>query len=147
MSLFKIFDVAGSGMAAQSLRLNTVASNLANADSVSGSPDTAYRAKEPLFAAAREQAGRQFAGTADGRNGDGEAAVRTLGVSESQRPVESRYEPGNPMADASGYVYGSNVNPIDELVNMISASRSYQNNVEVMNTTKQLLVKTLDLGK
>ena len=139
MSLFKIFDVAGSGMAAQSLRLNTVASNLANADSVAGSPDAAYRAKEPLFAtvqrnlAAKEQEGAQ--------------GVQVLGVTESQAAVESRYEPGNPLADGDGYVYASNVNPVDELVNMISASRSYQNNVEVMNSTRQLMQKTLDLGK
>jgi flagellar basal-body rod protein FlgC len=73
--------------------------------------------------------------------------VNVDGVTESQAAIPSRYEPGNPMADANGYVYGSNVNPVDELVNMISASRSYQNNVEVMNTTKQLMVKTLDLGK
>ena len=139
MSLFKIFDVAGSGMAAQSLRLNTVASNIANADSVAGSPEAAYRAKEPLFAtvqrnlAAREQEGAQ--------------GVQVLGISESQAAVESRYEPGNPLADGDGYVYASNVNPVDELVNMISASRSYQNNVEVMNSTRQLMQKTLDLGK
>jgi flagellar basal-body rod protein FlgC len=142
MSMFKIFDVAGSGMAAQSLRLNTVASNLANADSVSGSPEGAYRAKEPLFAAVQRALGG--AGNADG---DGSVGVQVKGVTESQADVQARYEPGNPMADGNGYVYGSNVNPIDELVNMISASRSYQNNVEVMNTTKQLMLKTLDLGK
>jgi len=139
MSLFKIFDVAGSGMAAQSLRLNTVASNIANADSVAGSPEAAYRAKEPLFAtvqrnlAAKEQEGAQ--------------GVQVPGATESQAAVESRYEPGNPLADGDGYVYASNVNPVDELVNMISASRSYQNNVEVMNSTRQLMQKTLDLGK
>ena len=142
MSMFKIFDVAGSGMAAQSLRLNTVASNLANADSVSGTPEGAYRAKEPLFAAVQRALGS--AGSADG---DSSVGVQVKGVTESQADVQARYEPGNPMADADGYVYGSNVNPVDELVNMISASRSYQNNVEVMNTTKQLMVKTLDLGK
>lgn len=142
MSMFKIFDVAGSGMAAQSLRLNTVASNLANADSVSGTPEGAYRAKEPLFAAVQRALGG--AGHADG---DSSVGVQVKGVTESQADVQARYEPGNPMADATGYVYGSNVNPIDELVNMISASRSYQNNVEVMNTTKQLMLKTLDLGK
>ena len=78
---------------------------------------------------------------------DGTSGGQTLGVSESQADIQSRYEPGNPMADANGNVYGSNVNPIDELVNMISASRSYQNNVEVMNTAKQLMLKTLDVGK
>ena len=140
MSLFNIFNVAGSGMAAQSTRLNTVASNLANADSVASSPAGAYRAKEPLFAAVR-------AGL-DGQPAEaGSDGVKVLGVTESQAAITSRYEPGNPMADTDGYVYQSNVNPVDELVNMISASRSYQNNVEVMNTARQLMQKTLDLGK
>ncbi|MGC1549924.1 MAG: flagellar basal body rod protein FlgC [Rhodanobacter sp.] len=142
MSLFKIFDTAGSGMAAQSLRLNTVASNLANADSVSSSADSAYRAKELLFAPTQTAEPGSLSQDANaGTNG-----VQMLGVTESQQPVETRYEPGNPMADGDGYVYGSNVNPIDELVNMISASRSYQNNVEVMNTAKQLMIKTIGLG-
>ncbi|RDS82104.1 flagellar basal body rod protein FlgC [Dyella monticola] len=141
MSLMKIFDTAGSGMAAESLRLNTVASNLANADSVSSSADSAYKAKELLFAPTQESDGIASLDSDGVNNG-----VRMVGVSESQQPVETHYEPGNPMADQNGYVYGSNVNPIDELVNMISASRSYQNNVEVMNTTKQLMIKTIDLG-
>ena len=140
MSMFKIFDTAGSGMAAQSLRLNTVASNLANAESVSSTQQGAYRAKEPLFAAIKQRVDGAMADAAT-------VGVKVDGVTESQAAIPSRYEPGNPMADANGYVYGSNVNPVDELVNMISASRSYQNNVEVMNTTKQLMVKTLDLGK
>lgn len=149
MSLFNIFNVAGSGMAAQSMRLNTVASNLANADSVASTPEAAYRAKEPLFAAIR--GGLAQGGPAgDGLNGqpaDAGGGVRVLGVAESPNAITSRYEPGNPLADADGYVYQSNVNPVDELVNMISASRSYQNNVEVMNTARQLMQKTLDLGK
>jgi len=142
MSLMKIFDTAGSGMAAESLRLNTVASNLANADSVSSSPDAAYKAKELLFAPVLQAQG----GVGAQGNADNSVGVHMVGVTESQQPVESHYEPGNPMADANGFVYGSNVNPIDELVNMISASRSYQNNVEVMNTTKQLMIKTINLG-
>jgi flagellar basal-body rod protein FlgC len=142
MSLMKIFDTAGSGMSAESLRLNTVASNLANADSVSSSPDAAYKAKELMFSPLLQAHGGL------GAQGDADAnvGVRMAGVTESQQPVESHYEPGNPMADANGFVYGSNVNPIDELVNMISASRSYQNNVEVMNTAKQLMIKTINLG-
>lgn len=141
MSLMKIFDTAGSGMAAETLRLNATASNLANANSVSSSPDAAYKAKELLFAPTQDSDGAF--GSQDGQANNG---VHMIGVSESQQPVESHYEPGNPMADQNGYVYGTNVNPIDELVNMISASRSYQNNVEVMNTTKQLMIKTIDLG-
>ena len=147
MSLYSIFNVAGSGMAAQSLRLNTVASNLANAESVSGTPEGAYRAREPLFAATQKQ---QFAQLGDGNGSPGAetgGGVQVLGVTESQDAIPQRYEPGNPLANADGYVYGSNVNPVDELVNMISASRSYQNNVEVMNTAKQLMIKTLTLGQ
>jgi flagellar basal-body rod protein FlgC len=145
MSMFKVFDVAGSGMAAQSLRLNTTASNLANANSVASSPDKAYRAREPLFAAVHADA---MAGQGSGGDTrDASVGVRVTGITESQAPVERHFEPGNPAADADGYVYGSNVNPIDELVNMISASRSYQNDVEVMQSAKQLMLKTLDLGK
>jgi flagellar basal-body rod protein FlgC len=140
MSLTRIFDVAGSGMAAQSLRLNVVASNLANANSVASSPDAAYRAREPLFAAVQRQAG------AAAQGGDATVGVQVRGIAESDAPVNAQYEPGNPMADADGYVYASNVNPVEELVNMISASRSYQSDVEVMNTTKQLMLKTLTLG-
>ena len=139
MSLFSVYNVAGSGMAAQSTRLNTVASNLANADSVSSTAEGAYRSREPLFAAVKSQfdPGQQAVGE----------GVQVLGVTESQAAIPSRYEPGNPLANADGYVFASNVNPVDELVNMISASRSYQNNVEVMNSTRQLMQKTLDLGK
>lgn len=144
MSMFKIFDVAGSGMAAQSLRLNTTASNLANANSVASSPDKAYRAREPLFAAVHADA---MAGASGNNTNAATVGVRVTGITESQAPIERHYEPGNPQADADGYVYGSNVNPIDELVNMISASRSYQNDVEVMQSAKQLMLKTLDLGK
>ena len=137
MSLLKIFDVAGSGMAAQSARLNTTASNMANADSLASSEAGAYHAKPPLFSAVQQQVNGQMES----------GGVRTLGVTESQAPIQARYEPSNPLADANGNVYSSNVNTVDELVNMISASRSYQNNVEVMNSAKQLMQKTLDLGK
>jgi flagellar basal-body rod protein FlgC len=141
MSSFKAFDIAGSGMSAQSVRLNTTASNLANAESVSGNPDGVYKARHPIFEAVRAQlaAGAQ----ADGGN----AAVRVRGIYESQAPAAQRYEPGNPLADANGYVYAPAVNVVDEMVNMISASRSYQNNVEVMNTSKELLLATLRLGQ
>ncbi len=145
MSLFTVFDIAGSGMAAQSVRLNTTASNLANANSVAGSAQAAYHAREPLFAAvhAAALAGNGASGAAAGST----VGVRVTGITESQAPVQKHYEPGNPVADANGYVYGSNVNPIDELVNMISASRSYQNDVAVVSSARQLMLKTLDLGK
>jgi flagellar basal-body rod protein FlgC len=135
MSSFRIFDIAGSAMSAQSLRLNTVASNLANADSVSGDADSVYKARLPVF----EQA-------LDAQNPEA-AGVRVLGVVESQADANKRYEPGHPLADAEGYVYTPNVNVVEEMVNMISASRSYQSSVEVMNTAKELAVRTLSLGK
>jgi flagellar basal-body rod protein FlgC len=142
MSSFKAFDIAGSGMAAQSVRLNTTASNLANAESVSGDPTKVYKPRHPIFEAVRAQ-------LAAGANaqGQGDAAVRVRGIYESPAPPSARYEPGNPLANEQGYVYAPSVNAVEEMVNMISASRSYQNNVEVMNTSKELLLATLRLGQ
>ena len=140
MSSFKAFEIAGSGMSAQSVRLNTTASNLANAESVSGDAATVYKPRHPIFEAVRSQ----LAG-AQAENGN--PAVRVRGIYESQAPAAARYEPGNPLADANGYVYAPAVNVVEEMVNMISASRSYQNNVEVMNTSKDLLLATLRLGQ
>ncbi len=134
MSSFRIFDIAGSALSAQSLRLNTVASNLANADSVSGDPNSVYKGRSPVF-------------KADGAPDSPDAAVRVLGVVENQAPAQKRYEPGNPLADGDGYVYAPNVNVVEEMVNMISASRSYQSSIEVMNTAKELTLRTLNLGK
>jgi flagellar basal-body rod protein FlgC len=135
MSSFRIFDIAGSALAAQSARLNTVASNLANADSVAGSADAVYRARMPVFKAQLDAAHPESSG------------VQVLGVVESQAEATRRYEPGNPIADSEGYVYAPNVNVVEEMVNMISASRSYQSSVEVMNTAKELALRTLTLGK
>lgn len=137
MSFFKIFDVAGSALSAQSVRLNTTASNLANAEAVSSTEQGAYRAKQPVFAAVLEQAGQDSAG----------ASVRVEGIRESEAPVRQEYAPNHPMANAEGYIYRSNVNVVEEMANMISASRSYQNSVEVMSTAKQLLIATLRLGQ
>jgi flagellar basal-body rod protein FlgC len=137
MSSFKIFDVAGSGMSAQSVRLNTTASNLANADSVSGDPNQVYKAKHPLFEAIR--AGLGTNGVSNG--------VAVKGIYESSAAATARYEPGNPLADTNGYVYAPAVNTVEEMVDMISASRSYQNNVEVMNTAKEMMLATLRLGQ
>lgn len=139
MSLFNVFDVAGSGMSAQSVRLNVTASNLANAENVTGNPATAYRARHPVFAAVLNNA----LGAAGGSGG----AVRVLDIVQSRTPAQARYEPGNPLADSQGYVYLSNVNAVEEMANMISASRSYQSNVEVLNTVKQLMLRTLTLGQ
>jgi flagellar basal-body rod protein FlgC len=137
MSSFKLFDIAGSGMSAQSVRLNATASNLANADSVGSDPATVYKARHPLFEAVR-------AGLGTGK--DTGAAVSVRGIVENQAPATARYEPGNPLADKDGYVFAPNVNVVEEMVDMISASRSYQNNVEVMNTTKEMLLATLRMG-
>jgi flagellar basal-body rod protein FlgC len=136
MSSFKIFDIAGSGMSAQSVRLNTVASNLANADSVSGDPTQVYRAKHPVFQALQPSAAEPAG-----------SGVKVLGITESAAEAQRRYEPGNPLADATGYVYAPSVNVVEEMVDMISASRAYQNDVEVMNTARNLMLATLKLGQ
>lgn len=141
MSSFKIFDIAGSGMAAQSVRLNTVASNLANAESVSGTAEGAYKAKHPVFEAVRAQMAAGQAGVNPG------VAVQVTQIMEDTRAPSMRYEPGNPLANAEGYVFAPNVNVVEEMVDMISASRAYQNNVEVLNTSKELLLATLRLGQ
>jgi flagellar basal-body rod protein FlgC len=138
MSSFNIFDIAGSGMSAQSVRLNTVASNLANAESVSGTAAGAYKARHPVFEAVRNQLSTS--------GSDPGSAVKVLGIVEDTRAPEMRYQPGNPLANAEGYVFAPNVNVVEEMVDMISASRAYQNNVEVMNTSKELLLATLRLG-
>ena len=136
MSLFDVFDISGTALSAQSVRLNTIASNLANADVIGSSPETAYRAKYPVFSAV-------FDRVAD----DGIAGgVRVDGVVESTVNPRQEYAPNHPSADDEGFVYLSNVNPVEEMANMISASRSYQNSVEVMDTTKQIIMRTLNLG-
>jgi flagellar basal-body rod protein FlgC len=139
MSMFKIFDIAGSAMSAQRLRLNVTASNMANANSVSSSVDQTYRARQPVFAAMLNESVMDGAPESVG--------VEVRGIVESQTPLQTRYEPGHPMADENGYVYLPNVNVVEEMANMISASRSYQSNVEVTNTAKQLLMRTLTLGQ
>lgn len=138
MSLFKIFDVAGSAMSAQTVRLNVVASNLANADNVSGTAQGAYKAKHPVFKTLLDAAN-------NGENAS--SGVMVSDIVESTEPAQKRYMPQHPSADGEGYVYLPNINPIEEMVNMISASRSYQSNVEVMNTSKELLLRTLGLGQ
>jgi len=139
MSSFKVFDIAGSGMSAQSVRMNTVASNLANADSVSGDPSTVYQAKHPVFQAVMSQGAGLTAASS--------ATVSVTGITQSQAPAEMRYDPGNPLADAQGNVWAPNVNVVEEMADMISAARSYQNNVEVLNTTRDMMLNTLKLGQ
>jgi flagellar basal-body rod protein FlgC len=133
MSLFNVFEISGGALTAQSQRLNTVASNLANADSATGPDGKPYRAKQVVFSTV------PIAG-ADA------SSVRVSEVVEDQSPMKKIHDPKHPLADPQGYITMPNVNVVDEMVNMISASRSYQNNVEVMNTAKTLLLKTLQLG-
>ena len=137
MGMMSIFNVSGSAASAQSQRLNVVASNLANADTVAGPDGQAYKARQVTF---QTQLVGELA------NDPTAAGVRVSTVTEDNTPGRRVHDPKNPAADAEGYVTYSNVNPVEEMVNMISASRSYQNNVEVMNTAKTLLLKTLQLG-
>jgi flagellar basal-body rod protein FlgC len=134
MSMLSIFGVSGSAISAQSKRLNVVASNMANVDAVAGPDGQAYKSRQVVF----ETVPMGDAGT---------AGVKVNAVTESNAPFKRVHNPNHPSADAEGYVNYSNVNPVEEMVNMISASRSYQNNVEVMNTAKTLLLKTLQLGQ
>ncbi|MDY6980301.1 MAG: flagellar basal body rod protein FlgC [Pseudomonadota bacterium] len=137
MSLFNIFDTAGTALNAQSLRLNTTSSNLANANSVSSSTGETYRARHPVFAPIMKQLG-----------GDGSSiGVQVKGVVESQEPLRMEYNPQHPMANEEGYIFLPNVNVVEEMANMISASRSYQTNVEVMNSAKQMMMRTLSMGQ
>jgi flagellar basal-body rod protein FlgC len=144
MTLFRIFDIAGSAMSAQSVRLNTTASNLANAGSTAGKPEDVYRARQPVFQTFMAE---QPGAGADPLAAEAAAGVRVVDVVESNAPPARVYQPGHPEADAEGYVYTTNVNVVDEMVNMISASRTYQNSIEVLNTSKDLLLRTLTLGQ
>lgn len=139
MSSFKIFDVAGSGMNAQMLRLNLTASNLANVDSVSSSIEQTYKSRQPVFAAQFQSAFDRLRSTA--------TEVKVLGVVESPAPLRMEYAPHHPMANQEGYIFKPNVNPVEELANMIAASRSYQTNIEVLNTAKELILQTLRMGE
>ena len=136
MSLFNVMTIAGSALTAQSERLNVVASNLANADSATSANGQPYHAKQVVFSAVPLSGG---SGAVTG--------VRVQGVVDDPTPMKTVYDPGNPLADANGYVTMPNVNVVEEMVNMISASRSYQNNVEVLNTTNAMLTKTLTIGQ
>ena len=138
MPSMNIFDIAGSGMNAQNLRLNLVASNLANADSVSSSINETYVSRQPVFAA-------QFKNILDKKNAA--TGVRVLGVVESEAPLQMEYAPNHAMANEDGYIFKPNVNVVEEMANMMSASRTYQNNVEVVNTTKELMLQTLRMGQ
>lgn len=144
MGLNSVFDIAGSGMSAQSLRLNTTASNMANAQSASSSAEGVYRGRHPVFAAVQGDAMAQAFNT-EGPSSN--AGVSVMGIVESDAPLQRRYEPQHPEADEEGYVFYPNVNVVEEMTNMISASRSFQMNVEVMNSAKQMMQRALTLGQ
>ncbi len=137
MSLFNVFDVAGSALHAQSIRLNTTSSNLANANSASSSTGETYRARHPVFSAMLTDVDEK------GPN----VGVRVLGIVESARPLRREHNPDHPLADEEGFIFLPNVNVVEEMANMISASRAYQTNVEVMNSAKQMMLRTLSIGQ
>ena len=134
MSLLGAFNIGSTGLVAQAMRLNITASNVANAESVAGPDGRTYRARQVLFAPVAVE------------NTQG-AGVQVVDIVESKEPLKQEYKPFHPMADKNGYVQMPNVNPVEEMVNMISASRSYQMNIEAMNVSRQLMLKTLDLGR
>lgn len=135
MGLLANFQISGGAISAQSLRLNTTASNMANAETVAATPEQAYRSRQTVFQSYLYDQSRPA-----------EAGVRMLGIVESQAPVRNKYDPDHPLANDQGYVFTSNVDPVEEMVNMLSSSRAYQNNVEVLNTSKELVIRTLSLG-
>ncbi|HCE1609146.1 TPA: flagellar basal body rod protein FlgC [Vibrio parahaemolyticus] len=137
MSLFNVFNVTGSAMSAESVRLNTTSSNLANADSVSSSAKDTYKARHAVFGAELSNAMR----------GGDTVSVKVLGIVESDKPLSAEYNPDHPLANDEGYIYKPNVNVMEEMANMISASRAYQTNVQVADSSKQMLLRTLQMGQ
>lgn len=148
MSLGNIFNIAGSAMSAQTIRLNTVASNMANVDSVASSADQTYRARKPVFSQMMNDSMKNngWSDTTLDDSGAG-VGVKVDGIVESDAPLKARYEPDNPMSNEQGYVYYPNVNPIEEMADMMSASRSFQTNVDIMNSAKGMMQKMLTLGQ
>lgn len=144
MSLASVFNIAGSGMNAQSLRLNTTASNIANAETASSSSDQVYRGRHPVFSTMLMNA---QGGESMNMHDEPSVGVSVDGIVESDAPLQMRYEPQHPKADENGYVYYPNVNVVEEMTNMISASRSFQVNVDVMNAAKQMVQRVLTLGQ
>jgi flagellar basal-body rod protein FlgC len=137
MSLLNVFEIAGSAMSAQTIRMNVTASNMANLDAVSSSDGETYRSRHPVFETVYSDSMKN--GLSNG--------VRVAGIIESQKPLRQEYHPEHPMADENGYVFYPNVNSIEEMTNMISATRTFQNNVEIINASKQMLLRTLSLGQ
>jgi len=132
-----VFDVAGSGMSAQMLRLNTVASNLANAETMATNKEDVYKARHPIFESILQDVG----------NMDDVATVKVSGIMQEEAAAIPHHRPNHPLANEEGYVFSPNIDAVAEMADMISASRSYQNNVEVISTTKELLLRTLQMGQ
>jgi len=151
MGMFSLFDIAGSAMTAQSQRLSTIASNLANVDSSTSADGKPYRARQVVFQVQALQdlrpPRRLTAGLAGLPQPEGAAGVRVARVTESEAPFRKVYQPGHPQADATGMVNYPNVDPVEEMTNMIAASRAYQFNAEVVNTSRMLLQRTLEIGR
>ncbi len=147
MSLANVFDIAGMGMSAQSIRLNTTASNLANAQAASSNTDEVYRARHPVFETMRMNMMTGYGGSMPTLADDASMGIRVTGIVESDAPLVRRYEPNHLKADEDGYVYYPNVNVVEEMADMISASRSFQVNVELMNSAKQMMQGLLRLGQ
>jgi flagellar basal-body rod protein FlgC len=143
MSFDSLFAISQSGMQAQMIRLNTTASNLSNAETVAGSEQAAYRSLHPVFAQGEKPHTEAFGDVLN----EATTGVRVLGIIKSPEPIRAEYRPDNPLANEEGMVFISNVSPIKEMVDMVSASRNYQANIEVMNTSKQLLLQTLHMGQ
>ena len=146
MSLGNVFDLAGMGMTAQSVRLNTTASNLANAQAAKSSAGEVYRARHPVFETVRQDVMANSTTMSPMLEG-ASAGVRVAGIVENDAPLQRRYEPEHPEADVDGYVFYPNVDVVEEMANMLSASRSFQVNVEVMNAAKTMMQRVLTLGQ
>ncbi|MDX1795854.1 MAG: flagellar basal body rod protein FlgC [Hydrogenovibrio sp.] len=136
MSMFPTLDISATAMGAQTIRLNTIASNMANADSISSNAGETYRSKQPVFQT-----------ILDNQTGEPAGGVKVKEIIESKAPLKMEYAPNNPMANKDGYIFRPNVNVVEEMANMLDASRSYETNIQVMNTSKQLLLKTIQMGK
>ncbi len=147
MSLSNIFNIAGSGMSSQSIRLNTIASNMANAESVSSSSEQTYRARKPVFQLIQQQVADELAISGPESGLSAGQGVQVVNIVESEAPLRQQYEPNHPLADDSGYVYYPNVNVVEEMTDMISASRSFQTNADIMNTAKEMMQRVLTLGQ
>ncbi|MDP5057261.1 MAG: flagellar basal body rod protein FlgC [Marinomonas hwangdonensis] len=148
MSLTNIFTISGSAMSAQTIRLNTIASNMANVDSVASSVDQTYRARKPVFSQLMNDNMKEYGwGNANLDQSGAGIGVKVDAIVESDAPLQPRYEPDHPMANDEGYVFYPNVNPMEEMADMMSASRSFQTNVEIMNSAKSMMQKMLTLGQ